>query len=207
MGRSIELAFATGKPHTSALLRYAVPRETADRTVFDERYWSAVHTPVFDRKGAVAFVSQNAIDVTDLYRFDPTAGQYVLRHELNNVPDIGHRPGRQLHEAMTRILDAERHQLQILFNQAPGFIAVLMGRNFVFEMVNEAYYQLVGHRPLIGKPVWEALPEVAGQGSRNYWSRYLKAESRSFCTIKNCRCNPIHMARLPNVISNWCISQ
>jgi signal transduction histidine kinase/ActR/RegA family two-component response regulator len=30
--------------------------------------------------------------------------------------------------------------------------------------VNEAYYQLVGHRDIIGKPVWLALPDVAGQG-------------------------------------------
>jgi signal transduction histidine kinase/ActR/RegA family two-component response regulator len=35
-------------------------------------------------------------------------------------------------------------------------------------MVNAAYYQLVGHRELIGKAVWEALPEVAGQGYEEF---------------------------------------
>ena len=70
----------------------------------------------------------------------------------------------QMHEAMSRIINDERSHLRNLFNQAPGFIAVLTGEQHVFEMVNEAYYQLVGHRELIGKPVWQALPEVQGQG-------------------------------------------
>lgn len=70
----------------------------------------------------------------------------------------------QMHEAMTRILNVERNQLQTLFNQAPGFIAVLTGKEHVFEIVNEAYYHLVGHRDIIGKPAMEALPELAGQG-------------------------------------------
>jgi hypothetical protein len=51
-----------------------------------------------------------------------------------------------------------------MFNQAPGFISVSSGPSHVFELVNEAYYPLVGHREIIGKPVWDALPEVAGQG-------------------------------------------
>jgi hypothetical protein len=34
----------------------------------------------------------------------------------------------------------------------------------VFELVNAAYMQLVGHRNVIGMPVRQALPEVEGQG-------------------------------------------
>jgi PAS domain S-box-containing protein len=34
----------------------------------------------------------------------------------------------------------------------------------VYEFVNEAYYQLVGHRDVIGKPLLEAIPELRGQG-------------------------------------------
>ncbi len=54
--------------------------------------------------------------------------------------------------------------LSEVFEQAPSFMAVLVGRDYVFEMVNKAYYQLVGHRDILGKPVLVALPEVAGQG-------------------------------------------
>jgi PAS domain S-box-containing protein len=161
---SIELAISTKKPHTSALLRYAVPRETPEGTVFDARFWSAVHTPVFDADGNVAFVSQNAIDVTDLYRFDPSTRKYYLKQDANAVPDIARIEGPQLHEAMTRILSAERSALQTLFDQAPGFIAILAGPHHVFDVVNEAYYQLVGHRDILGKRVIDALPDLAGQG-------------------------------------------
>jgi PAS domain S-box-containing protein len=161
---SIELAIATRQPHTSAMLRYAVPIETAEGTVFEERYWTAVHSPVFDETGAVAFVSQNAIDVTDLYRFDATANKYYLKQDANAVPDLAPMNRPQMHEAMTRILNAERSQLQILFDQAPGFIAVLNGPNHVVEIVNDAYYQLIGYRDIVGKPVLDALPELEGQG-------------------------------------------
>ena len=59
---------------------------------------------------------------------------------------------------------SERHRLQQLFGEAPAFMALLTGPEHVFELANKAYSQLVGHRDIIGKPVREALPEVAGQG-------------------------------------------
>jgi PAS domain S-box-containing protein len=43
-------------------------------------------------------------------------------------------------------------------------MAVLRGTDHRFEIVNPAYSQLVAHRDVIGKPVRDALPEVAGQG-------------------------------------------
>lgn len=161
---SIERAIATRLPHTTAFLRYAVPHETPEGRVFEERYWSTVHTPVFDAHGEVAFVSQNAIDVTDLYTFDKASQAPSLERNLKSGQDVKDFNRLQMHEAMTRILNDERSHLRSLFNQAPGFIAVIMGRKHVFEMVNEAYYQLVGHRDILGKPVFDALPEVAGQG-------------------------------------------
>jgi PAS domain S-box-containing protein len=65
---------------------------------------------------------------------------------------------------------AERHRLEELerskqiFQQAPGFIAVIRGANHVFELANDAYIQLIGHRDIVGKPIVEALPELRGQG-------------------------------------------
>ncbi|MEJ7812306.1 MAG: PAS domain S-box protein [Gemmatimonadaceae bacterium] len=67
-------------------------------------------------------------------------------------------------ERLYRALEVERSRLEYVFRLAPSFLAVLRGPEYVFELVNEAYYQLVGHRELLGKPVWEALPEVRGQG-------------------------------------------
>jgi PAS domain S-box-containing protein len=161
---SIELAVATRRPHTSALLRYAIPHETPDGTVFEARYWSAVHTPVFDAAGNVTFVAQNAIDVTDLYRFDEATKKYYLKQDADAVPDVAPLDRPQMHEAMTRIMNAERGQLQVLFDQAPGFIAVLTGPEHRVDIVNEAFYELAGRRDIVGKPVRDAMPEMAGQG-------------------------------------------
>ena len=63
-------------------------------------------------------------------------------------------------------LDAEaaRMRLAEVFRQAPAFIAVVRGADYVFELANDAYFQLVGHRAVLGKSVLEALPEVRGQG-------------------------------------------
>jgi len=159
--RSIETALATRQPHTSPLLRYAVPRE--DGSGFTERLWSAVHTPVLDSAGQVLFVAQTAIDVTDLYRFDPATRRYRLKQTLDAVPDIAERTRVQLHEALTRILNAERTELQNLFDRAPGFIAILHGDAHVFDMANASFQRLVGARTLLGRPLLDALPELAGQ--------------------------------------------
>ena len=61
-------------------------------------------------------------------------------------------------------LAEERGLLRQLFEQAPGFVCFLRGRDHVFELANASYQQLTGHRQILGKTVREALPEVEAQG-------------------------------------------
>ena len=63
-----------------------------------------------------------------------------------------------------RTAESAERQLRDVFAQAPAFVAVLRGGNHVFEFVNDAYRQLVGHRDVVGKTVYDALPEVRDQG-------------------------------------------
>jgi signal transduction histidine kinase/CheY-like chemotaxis protein len=58
----------------------------------------------------------------------------------------------------------ENERLRGLFSQAPGIMAVLRGPEHVFELTNQSYMQLVGHRQVVGKSAREALPEIVGQG-------------------------------------------
>ena len=67
-------------------------------------------------------------------------------------------------ERLVATLEFERNRLAELFRIAPAFIVVLRGPDHVFELANDAYYDLVGRRPLIGLPAREALPELVGQG-------------------------------------------
>ncbi len=61
-------------------------------------------------------------------------------------------------------LSSEREGLRRMFEQAPGFIAVVSGPDHIFTMANNSYAKLVGHRDLLGRSVREALPEVGEQG-------------------------------------------
>lgn len=58
----------------------------------------------------------------------------------------------------------EQDRQRQMFDQAPGFMAMLSGPDHVFELTNAAYMQMVGHRDVIGLPVRDALPDVEGQG-------------------------------------------
>ena len=61
-----------------------------------------------------------------------------------------------------RLADTDRQRR--LFEQAPGFIAILDGPDHIFEFVNAAYRRLTGDRAFVGMSVRDALPELAGQG-------------------------------------------
>ncbi len=62
---------------------------------------------------------------------------------------------------------AEMRGLRDLFMQAErGFMAVLMGPELIYAQVNNAYLQLIGHRPIV-RPVPghdDLWPEVVAQG-------------------------------------------
>ena len=63
-----------------------------------------------------------------------------------------------------RRLTAERERFAQLFEQAPTFMCVLRGPTHVYELANPGYMRFVGHRPIIGRPLAEVLPEAVDQG-------------------------------------------
>ena len=58
----------------------------------------------------------------------------------------------------------ERTRLFEAFQRVPSLVSVVTGQDHIFEYANEAYYALVGRRDIIGRPVWEAIPDARGQG-------------------------------------------
>ncbi len=103
--------------------------------------------------------------------------------------------GGELPAAHSRLLlqgDADGARLSEVFRQAPAFMCVLRDPAHVFEMANDRYFQLVGHRDILGKPVREALPEVDGQGYFELLDQvYRTGESVSGNAV------PVLLARLP----------
>ena len=59
--------------------------------------------------------------------------------------------------------EARRQQLEDLLLQAPAPILSLTGPAHTIVLANPLYQQLFGQRPLVGKTIRQALPELAGQ--------------------------------------------
>ena len=75
------------------------------------------------------------------------------------------RVDAQLVRAKLRSLEeAQAVRLASVFAHAPVGIATLKGAAHVFEFANRRYLDLIGGRPVEGKPIRDALPELEGQG-------------------------------------------
>lgn len=61
-------------------------------------------------------------------------------------------------------MEAQAMMVKSILMTAPGFICTLAGPLHVYDLVNEQYQLLFGKREIKGKPMLEALPELAGQG-------------------------------------------
>lgn len=158
---SLQRAFDRGEPDHLPVIHYPIP--LPDGT-FENRYWSATHTPVKSADGRIRFVLQHTVDVTELHRlrlaadaFDGVSGPspMVARGIVSRAEAV---------QAVNTALSGRLDHLTSLFDQAPGFMAVLSGPDHVFELANDAYMAIVGRRSIIGQPVREALPELKGQG-------------------------------------------
>ncbi len=150
--RSFERVLSTGLPDVLAVIPYRLPADEGG-----DRYWSATHVPMLDAHGRVAFIIQNTADITELQRLKQVAATHSALEA--SVLERAERV-----QDANRVLEEQRRQLDLLFQQAPGFMAFLRGSTHVFEMANEAYCRLVGFRAVLGKTVGEALPEVVEQG-------------------------------------------
>ncbi|MAK80688.1 MAG: histidine kinase [Phenylobacterium sp.] len=164
---SLERVLTTGESDTLALIPYAIPLPVSRGGGFEMRFWSAVHTPLFNSEGEVAYVLQNTVDVTEIQRLKDMAfgppGQ--AEAPLESATQLYQR-AQELQET-NLILVEETNQIRNLFMQAPGFMAVLIGPDLVFRLVNNAYQSLIGGRAVIGRPLAEALPELEGQHFQN----------------------------------------
>lgn len=65
---------------------------------------------------------------------------------------------------MRREQQTIRERFMQVFELSQGGIAMLSGKNHVFDYANEQYYAMIGNRDIIGKPVADAVAEVVRQG-------------------------------------------
>jgi two-component system sensor histidine kinase VicK len=78
---------------------------------------------------------------------------------LENTKQVSER---QKVEAEKALLQRERDRLKSFFMHAPAGICILSGPDLVYDLVNPGYQELLPGRNLLGRPIFEALPELVG---------------------------------------------
>jgi PAS domain S-box-containing protein len=145
---SFARVLATGQPHELALQRYDLPDPAAPGQ-FVERYWLPSNRAVLDEAGRVQHLLHTVVDVT---------AQVQAAAQL--------RASEARAQAAHAAAERQRGELQRIFEQAPVAIAVYRGPTHVIELANPLVCALWGRTQAqaVGTPLFELLPEVAGQG-------------------------------------------
>lgn len=157
---SLERALQNRQTDHIPLIHYDIARPDGS---YEERYWSATHTPLLNETGEVAFVLQHTVDVTELHNLRRADRAARMRGgETTLIEGDILKRAQAVQEANEALSEQHRH-LRRLVEQAPGFTAILRGPCHVFEMANAAYLELIGNRDIIGRTVRDALPEIAQQ--------------------------------------------
>ncbi|MVM35691.1 PAS domain-containing protein [Spirosoma sp. HMF4905] len=106
-------------------------------------HFSYSHSPIYDESDGIGGVFCVMMETTDTVRAD--------QHQ-QQLEWVGRENDRNL---------------ATLFEQAPVGVAILgLGEDFTIDVANPFYHELCGRaaNQLVGKPLLEALPELAGQG-------------------------------------------
>jgi len=122
-------------------------------TTLEDAFFTFSYSPVLDEQGEVGGVLINC--------YETTAQVHARALQAERDELLGE-------------LTVEQRRLEYAFKQAPAFLAVLRGPALAFELANDSYYQLVGHRDIIGRPLREALPELVDQGFLEVLERVLQ---------------------------------
>lgn len=188
---SLERALATRSADTMAVQKYDIRHPEDEGGGFEERYWSPINTPVLSPEGQVLYLIHRVEDVTDWVRMSHRRDDERERTEALQSRNLEMemeilRRGQELQaanqelrealrvrdEALAQVsqarAEAERQRawLHSLFMQAPTAIAIFRGPRYVIELANPLVCRIWGRRPeqVLGKPLFEVLPEAAGQG-------------------------------------------
>ncbi|MDP9046769.1 MAG: PAS domain-containing protein, partial [Bacteroidota bacterium] len=112
----------------------------------EECFFDFCYSPIKLDDGTVGGVLVTVVETTDTVK------------ALRNLED-----NKQALEASKAETESQRDRLKRFLMQAPAGVCILDGTDFVFELVNPSYQQLLPGRELLGRPLFEALPELINQ--------------------------------------------
>ena len=103
----------------------------------EDRYYNFTYIRMNDSEGNPYGVYFRALDVTDQLA------------------------ARKAQEESERLYKAEQKKFKSIFYSAAAPMVLFRGPDFVYEMINSRYQELLPERQLVGKSLLEALPEIA----------------------------------------------
>jgi PAS domain S-box-containing protein len=98
------------------LIEYAIPLPNGQG--FEERFWSATHTPLFNHNGEMTFILQHTVDVTELHRLRNLAKSTLLPSGRSALIETDMFRRAQAVQEANQALSEERQHLRGLFQQA-----------------------------------------------------------------------------------------
>ncbi len=114
---------------------------------FTEKYWEVSNRPVFSAERTVSCIMHTAEDITE-----------QIKAEKREVQIEGIEKAFQL------------------FMHAPMVVALVIGDDHVLELANQEAFQIWGKGPeILGKPIFETLPELQDQGYIEIINQVLKS--------------------------------
>lgn len=113
---------------------------------YEERYWVANNQPILNEAGEVIYLIHHVEDVTVRVKAEQRSA------EIKSI-----------------------EKAYSLFMQAPTTIALVKGEQHILELANGGALALWGKtKDIIGKPLKEGIPEIAGQGTLERLNKVLK---------------------------------
>ena len=99
------------------------------------------------------------------YLVKPFSPSELLSRVAARVKSVQERAHLVAGERMARVAaEADREELSALFMQMPVAICILEGPEHTFTFANPAYRAFLNGKEVVGKTLFEALPEARGQG-------------------------------------------
>ncbi|MBC5991962.1 PAS domain-containing protein [Pontibacter cellulosilyticus] len=157
--QSLEWVLKHKQAHKMPLHRYDIQHPTIP-DIYTEKYWRPSNIPVLDEDGNITFIIHKVIDATHTVLVKQR--EKSLDQRLKQLTEVK-TPATEEIMAARAEAEMELMRLNNLLMQAPAMICIFEGPQHVFKFVNPPYQKLVGDRPLLGKPIAEAMPELEGQ--------------------------------------------
>ncbi|WP_332671969.1 diguanylate cyclase domain-containing protein [Aromatoleum sp.] len=166
---SLERVLRVRCADTMAIKKYDVAVPGPQGSVFEERFWSPINTPVLDAAAGLTYIIHRVEDVTDFVRTRARAER--MESEMFDQTIEVQNANRRLREAneeldrrvveRTEEVSREREYFRSLLMALPVPVSVMLGPDHRYQLENDAHRILISGRPILGKPFREAFPESA----------------------------------------------